>query len=704
MFEELTANASMTRIEEEVRRFWQRHAVPQAALALHADGPAYVIAQQPLGTAGRGAEPATQTSLLAAGDLLARYRRMRGDRVHHQIGWAGHGLAVEVAVEQALGPALRDYDLARFCDACHQAAVEGIRKGELLAGQLGVWSEPGTPDSYVTLAPQSVEKVWAALKRLWDGGQLRHELAVTPFCPRCATPLSAAEGARRAVEVERLAAGVYLPWIDEPNSYLLAWAPQPWTLIGLAGVAAHPDGEYVLVEVSRGRGSAPARILLTEAARERLLGSEGRIIRRLRGKALRGGRYRPLFTFVPDQAGAGRVVLSESVPWEQGSGLLPLAPAFDPLSLEIANAHHLPLPELMDETGRLGDAVTPWRGLSPLDAEPLIVQDLHSRGLLFSKRPERRSQALCPYCSTPLLPLARRVWQAGKWIISRDRAWGVALPIWQCVDCGQTVCMPGLSELAKRSGLDPAQIEVHRPAIDRLALACDVCGGTMRRVAPVLDAGFEAAVLPGAFSSEPGLANVAIGAGDQEIGWLGDVRKAAALLHGRPAWEQALAIPETDSTVEQSLDSLVAAGELRWCAYAPEGGAAAAQQMLRQTWALAFPPGRSQDEPELLSPSERGEGWLRVRLLQQVARVTNALEACDPGNAAEELVNLVQDMRSWQAARQTELPPEALDTFSRLLAPFLPHLAEAIYQRAGLGERPAPADGAAFSVHLAAWP
>ncbi len=239
------------------------------------------------------------------------------------------------------------------------------------------------------------------------------------------------------------------------------------------------------------------------------------------GKALRGARYRPLFTFLPASKGANQVVLSESVPLDRGSGVLPVSPAFDPLSLQVAAAHNLPLPELIDQAGRLTDAAGPWRGLTPLDAEPFLLEDLRTRGLLFHEETETRPQALCPYCETPLLPLARPVWLVGPWSVGRDRAWGVPLPVWACDRCGHEACVAGLADLlaltdrsgAARTGLDAGRLDPHRPAVDRLVFPCERCGGTMRRLSPVLDAALEAAVLPWASSPEPGPADVAVGSG-----------------------------------------------------------------------------------------------------------------------------------------------------------------------------------------------
>jgi isoleucyl-tRNA synthetase len=421
------------------------------------------------------------------------------------------------------------------------------------------------------------------------------------------------------------------------------------------------------------------------------------VVRRLRGKALRGARYRPLFTFLPASKGTNQVVLSGSVPLDRGSGVVPVSPAFDPLSLQVATAHNLPLPELIDQGGRLGDAAGPWRGLAPLDAESLLLEDLRTRGLLFDEETETRPQALCPYCETPLLPVARSAWLVGPWSVGRDRVWGVPQPVWACDRCGQEVCVGGLADLAERTGLDSSQIDPHRPAVDRLVFACEQCGGTMRRLSPVLDAALEAAVLPWASSPEPGPADVAVGLGDRELGWLGDLTEMAALLRGSLAWRQAVVLPEGRAETEWDQRQSTPADTLRWAAYTGTTPDQAEQGFLRPLWAWVYRQTGGQDTTEVTLPQPGAEQEmygerLQARLRQAVLTVTEALEACDLSRATGELVALAGDVSSSYLPEQPEV--EAVEMLSRLLAPFVPHLAEAIYQ----------ASGRMTSVHLAGWP
>ena len=715
MFEEFKAETSFTRLEEGVRRYWRRHNVPERARVGRYNGPTFTIYQQPLAVAG---QPwADQIHLLAATDLMARYHAMKGDDVRLRTGWACHGLPVEYVVEQSLGSYEADYDLAKFNAACRKVAVEGMQQVETLAGWLGVWIDPA--GVYATMTPQAISTMWKALRQLWDEGRLRYEGYIAPICPRCATPLSEAEATQRTIEIEAASTWLRLPWDGEPDTYLLTWTPRPWTLSGMVALAAHPDASYLVVETIQQGEQSPVRLLLAEAALERSLDDQVRIVRKLTGKALRGSRFHPPFTFLPLPEGTGRVVLSTKVPLDRGTGLAPITPAFDALSSALAKTHDLPNPKLMDDGGKLDEAITPWRGLLPLESEPLVIQDLQARGLLFQLKSELQPQARCPYCETPLLSQAQNVWLvetgSGPWIVGRDRAWGTPLPIWICSDCAEMTCVAGLDDLAHRTGLEPGQIDPHRPAADRLTLPCTACDGTMRRVSAVLDAAFEAAVLPlpGALESAP-LASVsdpgsrsrgtlAVGIGDKHIGWLGDLSEASALLHGALAWEQALALPQAPDGAFQDVNRSTPADALRWAAYAGTTPAQAERDLLRPLWQLFI---RSQDSvastqtPE--APASKRtraqlfDRWLAARLNQTIIDVTKHLDACNPHQSVQTLALLVSDITDWYATYQDNIAPEVTEPLSRLMAPFIPHLAEAMHQQT--------ADQGADSGHLADWP
>lgn len=709
--DDLAPEASLTRLEEEMRRFWRRHDVPAVARAQRRDGPPLGVYPQPLAVSH---PRAAQVGLLATADLLARYQAMQGGAARCRVGWAGHGLPIEVAVEQSLAPEAAGPGLAAFNHACRQRAEIIVEQGEQLADELGLWLEAG--DAYVTHAPEAIGSTWGALHRLWQAGRLRQERRVVPFCPRCATALSASEAARCVEQAETLAVWLLLPWEQEPDTYLLVWAPAPWTLVGMVALAAHPGTDYVVVELPSPPPAAPRRLLLAEAALRRQPGvlpaGEYRVVRRLPGKVLRGSGYHPPFTFVPAGEQITGILLSPDVPLEQGTGLMPVTPSFEARSLALVAERDLPLPRLLDDWGRFDEVVSPWRGLSPLDAVPLLVENLRDRGLLFQAEEVPAPRSLCPHCRAPLLPLARRVWLAetgsGSWVLGRDRSWGAPLPLWICDGCGEVTCLAGLDDLAHRIGIEAGSIDPHRPDVDRLAFACKSCGETMRRVPEVVDADFEAAVVPWASAppGEPDVPSLAVGLGDRHLGWLGDTAELAALLYGSLAWEQAVGLGEGVDRPGWEPERGRVADAQRWAAYTGSTPQEAEDRFLRPLWDLAVAAGRL-PEVGVRRPrvGELLDRWLRARLHQALGAVGQALDAADPGTAAGQLAALVDDLVDWYAPQHPEhgLPAgragrEEASTLCRLLAPFVPHLAEAMYRRQGSGV------GVESSVHLAAWP
>lgn len=712
----MTTDANFSRIEEGVRRFWRRAALPEQARNARRGGPPYVIVQQPLPAAGL--PEVDQLRLLAFSDSLARYHAMRGREVCCYAGWSCHGLPLELEVERAQESGGGAFDLAAFTTSCQQRALDGVQRGEALAEWLGVWLDRATTFSSVTL--QAIGTVWGALRRLWDSGKLRQEHAVVPVCPRCATPLSTAEAAYRSAGIDARSVWVALPWEGEPGTYFLAWTEAPWMLVGMVALAANPSADYLVVEWTPDADQPPLKLILADASLEHSLPGPHRRVRRMPGKSLRGTHYRPLFTFLPSK-GADELVLSAHVPLDRGTGLMPVTPSFHTASLAVARDCALPVPDLLDVAGNLSEPITLWRGLSPLDAESLLIEDLDRRGLLLRQEAMPRSQPLCPYCGTPLLDQARSVWLVEQtdgrpWIVGRDRPWGNPLPIWHCDRCGKELCVAGVDELAHRSGLAREAIELHRPALDRIAVPCTQCGGPMHRVSPVLDPGFEAAVLSSLAVPRGDAADLAIGLENRLPDWLADVKQVTALLGGTDPYSRSEASPPALPEIEGEavrgdkmaaelagrnsfpLPQRLPADAFRCAAAMGMAPAQAERDLLEPMWRLALATVGADSSASGSSAPVRQllDRWLRARLCQTSRSMMEDLEAASPHHAAQDLQALLDDVVDWALPLDPGGLSHILPDLCALAAPFAPHVAEAVYRRSGAR--------AAGSIHLAAWP
>ena len=173
---------------------------------------------------------------------------------------------------------------------------------------------------------------------------------------------------------------------------------------------------------------------------------------------------------------------------------------------------------------------TPWAGTFCKKADPLVLEDLKSRGLLFSAPQFEHSYPHCWRCDTPLIYYARESWfikmtavkedlirnnntinwipesigkgRFGDWLenvqdwgISRNRYWGTPLNVWEC-ECGHMHSIGSIAELKEMSDNCPEDIELHRPFIDAVTIKCPHCGKEMHRVPEVIDCWFDSGAMP----------------------------------------------------------------------------------------------------------------------------------------------------------------------------------------------------------------
>ncbi|MGH9200218.1 MAG: isoleucine--tRNA ligase, partial [Vicinamibacterales bacterium] len=380
------------------------------------------------------------------------------------------------------------------------------------------------PDAYTTMSADYIESVWWSLRQIYDAGLLFEDYKVTPYCPRCGTPLSDHEVAQGYETVIDPSIFLRFPLTDEPGTSLLVWTTTPWTLISNVAAAIHPEVEYVAVE------SDGERLILAKPLVHRLFGPDARIVHHYAPGALDGRTYQPPFRFVEPDKPCWYVVSAEFVTTEDGSGIVHMAPAYGAEDMEVGRHHGLPVVHLVDEEGRFVDAVVPFAGRFVKDADADIIEDLRSRGLLVRAETVEHSYPLCWRCSTPLLYYARTSWyirtterkqrlleenerlmwhpdhirhgRFGDWLennvdwaLSRDRYWGTPLPIWRCQN-KHTACIGSFAELSNRAGRDLAERDPHRPYIDEIAFACADCGSEMRRFSSVIDTWYDSGSMP----------------------------------------------------------------------------------------------------------------------------------------------------------------------------------------------------------------
>ncbi len=466
-------------------------------------------------------------------DMVPRYWTMRGYRVERRFGWDTHGLPIEMEVEKRLGISgpseIAAYGIDRFNEACRLEVQANTEAWETLTERVGRWVD--FENDYRTMDPDFMETVWWVFRQLWDKGLVYKAFKVLPYSWGAATPLSNFEANLDYRDTEDPSITVRLRLFEgnavaETGDHLLIWTTTPWTLPGNLAVAVNPENLYVRVMVS-GEGYWVASELV-----DAVLGEGHPITAKAKGEDLIGLRYEPAFPYFAGEgeSGAFRVIGSDEVTTDEGTGLVHMAPAYGEADFYALTAAGLDLlVDPIDAKGNFTEDVPDVAGLNIKAADPVLTDLLSASGKLLESKRLVHSYPFCYRTGTPLMYKAiptwfvaverfrdemvaqndkvhwvpehvgsRRFgnWLAGArdWAISRNRYWGSCIPVWECDGCGEQVAVGSLDELDGLAGVRPA--DLHKHVMDEVHWPCRSCGGVMSRVPEVLDCWFESGSMP----------------------------------------------------------------------------------------------------------------------------------------------------------------------------------------------------------------
>ncbi|MFB6070344.1 MAG: isoleucine--tRNA ligase [Halanaeroarchaeum sp.] len=538
-------------VEERVFEYWDEVNAYERTRAHREDGEDFFFVDGPPYTSGAAHMGTTWNKTLK--DAYIRYLRMQGYDVTDRPGYDMHGLPIETRVEENLGfenkQDIEAFGEEAFIEECKAFAEEQLEGLQSDFQDFGVWMD--WDDPYKTIDPQYMEAAWWAFERAHERGLVEQGKRSINQCPRCETAI-----ANNEVEYEDVSdPSIYVKFpLADREGHLVIWTTTPWTIPGNTFVAVDPEAIYAAVEAVRGEatGSAtPGGEAATRAGETEVLYVEESLVE----DVLKAGRYEeyavretvtgeemvgwtyehPLADEVPDHPdfeGALQVYDADYVEADR-TGLVHSAPGHGEEDFERGQELGLEVFCPVEGDGTYADEAGAYAGEYVRDANDDIVADLAEKDLLLAAGEVEHSYGHCWRCDTPIIQIVTDQWfititdikdellaniedsewhpqwardnrfrdfveDAPDWNVSRQRYWGIPIPIWTPEDwdgsMADAIVIGTREELAERADqdVDPEAVDLHKPTVDDLTITED--GRTHTRIPDVFDVWLDSSV------------------------------------------------------------------------------------------------------------------------------------------------------------------------------------------------------------------
>ena len=515
-------------------------------------------------------------------DFINRYKSMAGYQVWYTPGWDNHGMPIESAIikEQKLNH--KSMSVSEFRSACREYAehyvgvqMEAFRR----LGVLGDWEHP-----YLTMDPAFEAEEVRVFGKMYEKGYIYKGLKPVYWCPHDETALAEAE-----IEYQDdPCTTVYvkfplhddlgrLPHVDREKVSFLIWTTTIWTLPGNLAISLAPEESYVLARVPSGE-----IYVLAEALCERVMKVGGvesyEILERHPGSF-----FENMLASHPFLPKTSRLLLADYVTMDSGTGCVHTAPGFGADDYQTCRRYGMEMVVPVDDQGRHTDYAGKYAGMKTEESNPVILEDMRQSGMLFASEDIVHSYPHCWRCKKPILFRATPQWfcsveafkdeacaatdavnwspdwghdrmvsmirERADWCISRQRRWGLPIPVFYCPDCGKPVCTPEtIEKVASIFAAQGSNAWFDLPAAELLpeGFACPHCGsrGEFTKETDTLDGWFDsgsthvasmARNAPGAWP-----ADIYLEGGDQYRGWFQSSLLIGVAVRGAAPYRQVL--------------------------------------------------------------------------------------------------------------------------------------------------------------------
>ena len=447
-------------------------------------------------------------------DFILRSYAMRGYYTPYVPGWDNHGMPIESAIIKKNKLNHKAMPVTEFRSACEAFAQDFIDRqmaGFRRLGVLGDWAHP-----YKTMDRHFEAEEVKVFGEMYRKGYIYKGLKPVYWCPKDETALAEAEieyqddpctsiYVKFALKDDKGRLSEY----GTKDTYFIIWTTTTWTLPGNLAIALNPDEDYVLLQAENGE-----RYIVAGALAEKTM-KAGKIASYETLAHFKGRFFEYMTAQHPFLDRDSLLVVADYVTMDSGTGCVHTAPGFGADDYQTCRRYNMDLIVPVDDRGFQTEAAGKFAGLRYDVSNKAIYDDLVSTGALFASEEFTHSYPHCWRCKSPIIFRATPQWfcsvesfkdeavaaceevkwlpawgkdrmismirDRADWCISRQRRWGLPIPVFYCKDCGKPVCTPEtIAHISRLFDEQGSNCWFAQEAMELVpeGLTCPHCGGT----------------------------------------------------------------------------------------------------------------------------------------------------------------------------------------------------------------------------------
>ncbi|MGI5912451.1 MAG: isoleucine--tRNA ligase [Syntrophomonadaceae bacterium] len=581
--------------EPEILDYWNKIEVYNKVQEKNAGKPLFILHDGPPYANGNIHLGHTLNKVLK--DIIIKYRSMIGYNAPYIPGWDTHGLPIEQQAIKNLGIDRHRTDVIEFRKHCKEYALKYVDIQSQQFQRLGVrgdWEHP-----YITLKPEFEAVQVKVFGEMASKGYIYKGLKPVYWCTDCETALAEAE-----IEYDnKTSPSIYVKFpvkdgkgIVPEDAFVIIWTTTPWTIPANTGISLHPDYSYIILEANN------EKYVLAKDLMEKVTGELGlsdyKILKEFKGKELEKAVCRH-----PFYNRNSLIVLGTHVTLEAGTGCVHTAPGHGEDDFYVGKQYGLEVISPVDNSGHFTKEAGKFTGQFVHDANREVIAELDRLNLLLKASDIEHQYPYCWRCKHPIIYRATEQWFAsiegfrkdaltaidrvrwipswgrerifnmvrdrGDWCISRQRTWGVPIPIFYCESCGNTIIdditITRISDLFAEYGSD---IWFSSDASYLLpnGYHCSKCGSDrFRKETDIMDVWFDSgsshmAVLE-TYDELSWPADMYLEGSDQHRGWFNSSLSTSVAIRGQAPYRQVLThgfvVDEQGRKMSKSLGNVI---------------------------------------------------------------------------------------------------------------------------------------------------